>query len=262
MALPKLVAHRGIGNPYTVALAIPENSIPAIQYSATHGAFMLECDVQVSGKSSSGSRTMFIMHDELLDRTTNGSGITNERPWSYIKERWLEIPRDLDGNGDNDNTTVRVPTLNDWLKAGKATGLSLHIELKGALWTEAQVKKFADAVKSQGLESKSIISGGATKLGYAKKYLPGAARSYSVNEFPSIETVKKVVGSMGYAPISLPAAEKSPTYVKNLQASGIRVLVYTLDTASHYKRALPFNFYGWMCDSVENAASWLAAHVS
>lgn len=259
-ALPKLFGHRGIGDPFTAQLSVPENSPESITWAAHHGASVVEGDVQVSGKSTSGSRTMYIMHDDLLDRTTNGSGETNTRPWSYISERFLEIPRDLDGNGNYDNTSVRVPSFRTWLKAAKATGLTTFTELKGGLWTEAQVKKFAAEAIAQDMGPKLIVAGGATKLGYIKKHLPDAKRSYSVNERPSISSVKNIVGSSGYATISLPDAEKSPTYVKNLQASGVRALVYTLDRDSHYKRALPFNFYGWFCDNVEHASKWLATN--
>jgi glycerophosphoryl diester phosphodiesterase len=259
-ALPKLFAHRGLGDPFTAELGVPENSAESITWAANHGADAVEGDVQVSGKSSSGSRTMYIMHDDLLDRTTNGSGDTNTRPWSYIDGLWLELPRDLDGNGNYDNTTVRVPTFNTWLKAAKATGKTTFSELKGDLWTESQVKKYAAAVNAQGMASKLIVAGGATKLGYVKKHLPEAKRSYSVNSFPSISTVKNIVGSSGYATISMTYAAKSPTYVKNLQAAGIKGLVYTLDKTSHYEAVLPLGFYGWFCDNIEHANNWLTAN--
>jgi glycerophosphoryl diester phosphodiesterase len=257
MSYPKLIGHRGLGDPWTRELGIAENSIESISYAAAHHADIVEGDVQVSGRSPSGSRTMYMMHDDLLDRTTNGSGGTNDRPWSYITERWLEIPRDLDGNGNYDNTKQRVPSFRSWLKVAALTGKRVFIEIKGDLWTEAQTQKFCNEVIAQGMASRVILAGGQTKLRYAKKYLSSASRSYSVNSRPSIATVKSVVGSAGYATISLAEAEKSPIYVKNLQAAGIKVLVYTLDGPSHYQRAQKFNFYGWFCDNTDNAYDWL-----
>lgn len=262
MTLPKLIGHRGVGDPWTRELVLAENSIPAILWAAKNGAWCVEGDAQVSGKSPSGSRVMYMVHDGDLDRTTNGTGDTNERPWSYISNLWLEIPRDLDGNGNYDNTNIRVPSLRNWMSAAKSTGKMIFLELKGDLWTEAQVRKAVDEAKKQGILDKIIWSGSVTRLGYVKKY-GGTKLTYSVNEKPSIATVKKVVGDNGYAVISLAEAEESVTYTRNLIASGIKVLVYTLDKASHYERATKVgNFYGWFCDNVKDAGEWLAANSS
>ena len=115
--MPILVGHRGIGNPWAAQLRIPEESIPAIQYAASHHADMVEGDVQ---NSSDG--TMYMMHDETLERTTNGTGYTTARRWSYIKELWLEIPVDTNGNGDDDNTKHHPPSFRAWLAAASPGG--------------------------------------------------------------------------------------------------------------------------------------------
>lgn len=261
MTLPKLLGHRGIGDPFTISLGIPENSIPSIEWAAAHGAWVVEGDVQLSGPDASGNRTMFILHDDDLTRTTNGSGIPHLRPWSYIRERWLEIPRDLDGNGDYDNTKFHPPSFRSWLTAAKGTGKLVFTELKGEYWPAANIKKFCEEVAAQDMTSKIIVAGGTRKLTYVKKYLPKAKLSYSANEKPSVTTVKNLVGS-GYATLSLAIAEGAATYVKNLQAAGVKVLVYTLDKDTHYQRALPLNAYGWFCDNVEHASQWLAANVT
>ena len=221
MALPKIIAHRGVGDPWTRELVLGENTIPAIQWAAKNGADGVEGDIQVSGKSASGSRTMYMIHDPDLDRTTNGSGDTNVRNWAYISGLWVEIPRDLDGNGNYDNLNVRVPTYRAWLKAAKATGKEIYLELKGDLWTEAQVRKALDEAKAQGVLDRIVWSGGTTKLGYVKKY-GGTKRALSLNDKPSINFIKTHVGNTGYGAISLAEAEESPTYIRNVIASASR----------------------------------------
>jgi glycerophosphoryl diester phosphodiesterase len=256
---PSLIGHRGVGDPWTAELGIPEQSIPAIQWAAAHHADIVEGDAQVSGPDSSGNRTMYMMHDKTLDRTTNGTGGSNTRPWSYISARWLEVPIDKNGNGDPDNTDQHPPSFRSWLAAAKATGKLVFVELKGPYWTKTQVKKYVDEIARQGMQSKVITAGGETKLSYFKSYSSGA-RSWSVGHIPSTTKVKSVAGSTGYATIELSVAEKNATYVTNLQTAGIKVLVYTLDKPSHYARALPLGAKGWMCDNTDDAWKWLQAN--
>jgi glycerophosphoryl diester phosphodiesterase len=257
---PTLVGHRGVGDPWTAQLGIPENSIPAIQWAAGHHADVVEGDVTVSGPEADGSRTMYMMHDSTLDRTTNGSGGSNTRPWSYISQRWLEVPIDKDGNGDPDNTTHHPPSFRDWLAAAKGTGKLVFIELKGSsYWPKEQVKKYVDEVIAQGMMDRVITAGSETKLAYFKSYSSGK-RSWSANDYPEVAKVQSVAGSSGYATIELSIAEDRPEYVKQLQDAGVHVFVWTLDNEGHYARALPLEAYGWMCDNTQNAWEWLQAN--
>ena len=253
---PTLVGHRGVGDPWTVKLSIPEQSIPAIQWAAAHHADVVEGDVRVSGPDSSGHRVLYMMHDDTLDRTTNGTGGSYTQPWSYISQRWLEIPVDRNGNGDPDNTSYHPPSFVKWLAAAKATRKLVYVELKGEGWTKSLVKQYVDAVTAQGMKTRVITSGGETKLSYFRSYSSGA-RAWSAGHYPSASKVKSVAS---YATISLAGAEAKPDYVRMLQAEGIKVFIWTLDNSGHYARALPFGAYGWMCDNTQDAWVWLEAH--
>ena len=256
---PTLIGHRGIGDPWTAQLRIPEQSIPAIQWAAAHHADIVEGDVQVSGPDSAGRRTMYMMHDATLDRTTNGTGGSNTRPWSYISARWLEIPVDTDGNGNADNTNYHPPSFRSWLRAAKATGKLVFVQFGGSYWTKAQVKKYVDEIAAQGMSSRVITAGSETKLSYFRTYSSGK-RSFAVSQLPSVTKVKSVAGSTGYATIALSVAEKNRSYIESLQSAGIKVLVWTLDDASHYARALPLGADGWMFDNTQDAWEWLEAN--
>ncbi|HJV14767.1 MAG TPA: glycerophosphodiester phosphodiesterase family protein [Propionibacteriaceae bacterium] len=253
---PTLVGHRGVGDPWTVELGIPEQSIPAIQWAAQNHADIVEGDISVTRDSK-----MVMMHDVTIDRTTNRTGRVRDRDLSYITGAWLEIPVDKDGNGNFDNTSYHPPSFRSWLKAAKATGKLVFVELKGDGWTKSQVKRYVDEVAAQGMKSKVITAGGETRLSYFRSYSSGA-RSWSVGHFPSTTKVKSVAGASGYATISLAIAEDNIEYVQRLQAAGIKVLVYTLDNAYHYKRALPVGAYGWMCDNTADAHAWLNQHMT
>ena len=60
---PRLIAHRGAG---TLA---PENTLAALAVAVRYGYRAVEIDVMLSSEG-----TPFLIHDERLDRTTNGTG--------------------------------------------------------------------------------------------------------------------------------------------------------------------------------------------
>lgn len=253
--MPVLAGHRGIGNPWTVTLGIPEESIPAIQYAATHHADILEGDVSVTSDNK-----MVMMHDESLGRTTNRTGLVRLHSLDYITDAWLELPVDKDGNNNNDNTNVHPPTAKAWLTAAKSTGKTAFMELKGSGWSPSQVGRYNNMVKELGMSSKVITAGGEAKLAYFKAINPTGKRSWGVGNYPRVAKVKQVVGIGGYATLRLIEAEANPSYLKALQAAGIKVFLWTLDNANHYTRALPLGAYGWFCDNTNDAWTWLQEH--
>jgi len=252
---PTLIGHRGVGDPWAAQLGIPEESIPAIEWAAAHHADIVEGDVQVSSDG-----VMFMMHDATLDRTTNGTGSTVGRPWSYTSARWLEIPIDTDGNGDPDNTKWHPPSFRSWLTAAKGTGKYVFTELKGGEnWSAAEVRAFFAEVKRQGMTDKVIVAASesdiATLKGVgAKKLSTGTDGSKTPSH------IKSVVGSSGYVTMTLTYAEAHPAYVKSIKDAGLKLLVWTLTRDEHYARALPIGAYGWFCNNTDDAFKWLEAH--
>ena len=69
----EVVVHRGAN-----ALA-PENTLPSADSALAHGATWIEVDVRTSKDG-----VMYNLHDDTLDRTTDGSGKIGERTADYI----------------------------------------------------------------------------------------------------------------------------------------------------------------------------------
>lgn len=70
---PRRVAHRGGG------WLAPENTLAAMRVGYARGYRMVECDVKLTGDG-----TLMLMHDDLVDRTTNGSGRVAGMTWGEI----------------------------------------------------------------------------------------------------------------------------------------------------------------------------------
>ena len=77
---PLIIAHRGYRARY------PENTLVAFEAAMDAGADMIELDVLLTK-----DRKIVVIHDESLDRTTNGRG--------PVSEHTLSEQKALDGHG-------------------------------------------------------------------------------------------------------------------------------------------------------------------
>ena len=73
LSLPRWFAHRGGG------VLAPENTLAGIRLAARLGYRAVEFDVMLSGDG-----TPVLIHDETLERTTNGVGLVSETPDSVL----------------------------------------------------------------------------------------------------------------------------------------------------------------------------------
>ncbi|MFI6083044.1 glycerophosphodiester phosphodiesterase family protein [Streptomyces sp. NPDC051217] len=102
-------AHRGQWR------AAPENSLPAIRAAFDHGAEVVELDIR---RTKDGQ--LVLMHDESVDRTTNGTGKVSDLTLDQIKKLRL---RQGVGGAQAPPTDEVVLTLAEAMKAAKDRGL-------------------------------------------------------------------------------------------------------------------------------------------
>lgn len=114
LSLPRCFAHRGGGS------LAPENTLAGIRLAASLGFQAVEFDVMLSQDG-----TPVLIHDETLERTTNGLGAVCETP--------DEILFSLDA-GDGE----KIPRFVDAAILCRELGLLANIEIKPACGFEAQ----------------------------------------------------------------------------------------------------------------------------
>jgi len=109
---PFWIAHRGGGR------HAPENTLAAFRLGAAHGWRCFECDAKLSADG-----VPFLLHDDTLDRTTNGSGRA-DRPWAELSQ--------LDAGSWHSAQHAGEPpaTLAALARFIQAAGLSLNVEIK------------------------------------------------------------------------------------------------------------------------------------
>jgi len=109
---PSVVAHRGGGK------LAPENTLGAIRLGAQMGFKGVEFDVMLAGDG-----TPVLMHDETLERTTDGRGRVADTPYAQLAR--------LDaGRGE------AVPRFADAARLCRELGLWANVEIKPALGFE------------------------------------------------------------------------------------------------------------------------------
>lgn len=134
----KLVAHMGYH------ASAPENTIKSFVEAGKRGFWGIESDVQ---QTSDGYYVM--CHDGTVDRTTTGSGSISEMTLAQI--RALQITAD---------TTLKIPTFEEYLSVCKRYGCVPIIELKGTITnTKESYTKILDIVRSFGLLDGCIFIG-------------------------------------------------------------------------------------------------------
>jgi len=113
LKLPKLIGHRGVKD------LCPENTLESILKAFDLGLSFVEIDVKISK-----DRVPILLHDDTLDRTTNGSGLAIDYDYENIKK--------LDAGKFfyKKNTNIFVPKLEDILNLSANNNGNLNIELK------------------------------------------------------------------------------------------------------------------------------------
>lgn len=112
-----VIAHRG-----GIVPGVPENTIPAFQKCVELGVDAIELDLR-----STSDRKIIILHDENVDRTTNGFGPANALTLAEVKN--------LDaGNG------FSVPTFQEVIRLIKGKDIKLLLDLKEQnLWYRQEI---------------------------------------------------------------------------------------------------------------------------
>lgn len=125
-----VAAHRGFHK------QAPENSMAALCSAIELGADIVEVDVQLSKDS-----VLVLMHDETIDRTTNGRGKVADFTFAELQSFFLK------GN-NGENTTCKIPSLRAVLKEAVARqAVLINIDKASRLFKE--VAKVVNAENAQ-----------------------------------------------------------------------------------------------------------------
>lgn len=139
----KIWAHRGCSQRY------PENTITAFSKAIEiHGLAGIELDIQMTKDGE-----IVVIHDERVDRTTDGIGYVKDFTYSQLRELTIET-----GNGQKEKIPSIAEVL-DLVQDKMREGLLLNVELKNSNIVYAGMEnKMLDLIAQRGLQEYVVYS--------------------------------------------------------------------------------------------------------
>lgn len=156
----KGINHRGYN------IIAPENTLSAFKLSKIMGFDYVETDV-----SFTSDGVAVCLHDDTVDRTSNGTGNINDLTFEYVRSLDFGSWKSTAYNGE------KIPTLEEFLVLCRNIGLEAYIELKNsATYSEEQIQNIVNTVRKCGMSKYvTYISFSSQYLTYVKDY-DGKAR--------------------------------------------------------------------------------------
>lgn len=168
--MTKVFGHRGCSGTY------PENTMLAFRKAVEAGVDGMEFDLHLTKDNK-----LVIIHDETIDRTSNGSGA--------VRDMTLEELRRYDFSAafSGEYGVCRIPTLEEYFEMVKDLPLISNIELKTGVWEYPGIEQAAiDMVRAYHLEDRIIFSSfNHTTVERCKALAPDIKCGFLTENWPS-----------------------------------------------------------------------------
>ncbi|MEA4882570.1 MAG: glycerophosphodiester phosphodiesterase [Clostridia bacterium] len=140
--MPLILGHRGM------PVSAPENTIPSFRQAMRAGADGIELDVHLSKDGQ-----LVVIHDEKVDRTTDGSGLVRDKTLAEL------LGLNAAAKFGRDCAPHRIPTLAEVVDEVGAECTLLNIEIKSGIVLYPGIEQELVAfVRKRALEGKVIFS--------------------------------------------------------------------------------------------------------
>ena len=244
---PTIFAHRG-----SSAYA-PENTLSAFELALEQGAHGIELDVKLSADGH-----VVVIHDETVDRTTNGTGRIKAMTLSEIKKL------DAGSKFPPKFKPQEIPTLEEVLDA---VGGKLFINVEVANYSSPAddlPDRVVSLIKEFHLESSVLISS-FNFLALLK--VRAALTNIPLGFLTLTNTTKAIIRAkmIRWNPLLAlhpPFADTSPELVRALQSRGSRVHVYTVNQPLDMQQLFKLGVDGIFSDDPVLALKALAEYQS
>jgi glycerophosphoryl diester phosphodiesterase len=236
---PRIVAHRGGGS------LAPENTLSAIRLGQALGYRAHEFDVKLSRDG-----VAILLHDEKLERTTNGRGRAADLDWAAL--------RALDAGGWHSEEFRGEPmaSFEDAARLLRSKDTMAHIEIKPTPGFDAVTGRevasltrryWADAPVSPIFSSFSFEA-----LMAAKETAPEIPRGWLVSEFTDADWER--LDTLDAASLHTNWRNFDTRQVPRLHERGYRVMLYTVNDVAAARSLLEAGVDGVFTDNLREFA--------
>ena len=225
-----VVAHRGFSG------AAPENTLIAFEKAIEIGSDMIELDVHLSRDGE-----IVVIHDETLERTTNGKGMVADHTLKELKR--------LDGGSSFGPQFAgeKIPTLKEVLDLAKGR-VPVNIEIKNPTHGKYTIGELAEKVLRQvneaGMMDRIIFSSfNPAALEWIERNEPRAWIAFLFHR--PWNFLGDIPGSQEYAVLNLRNIHLTREKVAEIKKAGKRINVYTVNTDEELEQ-----FRRWGVDGI------------
>jgi glycerophosphoryl diester phosphodiesterase len=230
------IAHRGASS------YAPENTFAAFDLAIEMGARHLELDVHFSSDGH-----LVVIHDDTVDRTTDGSGPVTSRSLAALTALDAGAWFDPRFKGE------RIPTLGAVLE--RYWGAHLHVELKGHSAGLAQ--RAVDMIRSSGIATNvTITSFQKAKLEETRAYAPELPTGWLVGEVS--DAVVAQARAMGLTQLCPRAGAVTHELVSRLHAEGLVVRAWGVATEDLMRQVMTAGADGMTVNFPDKLLAYLA----
>ena len=170
--LPPVIGHRG------AAAAAPENTLAGIRMAHRLGARWVEFDVRLSADAQ-----CIVLHDDTVDRTTDGSGTAALLPFAALRRY------DAGAWFDKRFVGERIPSFTEVIELLAELGLGANVEIKPAAGHEAVTGRATVGMLERSwprhLPPPLVSSFSPVALEAARDTAPAIARGYLFGRIPA-----------------------------------------------------------------------------
>lgn len=233
---PRWIAHRGAGQ------LAPENTWAAFERGAQAGYRMFECDVRQSADG-----VWFLMHDDTLERTTNGQGLAHLQPWSAL------CALDAGAWHSAEHTGQTLPTLHDLLTLAKPRAWMLNLELKPPVNPEMAWQWGHDLgqwlCQHQDSAQHLVTSFSSDALAGLATTAPHMQRGHLFEAW-SESTLKQTL-ALGCNTVVLAHRAWEPEHLQRVRAAGLWAVAYTVNEPGDAQRLWAMGLDALITDRVD-----------
>jgi glycerophosphoryl diester phosphodiesterase len=239
---------------------MPENTLEAFAAGLAAGADRLELDVHATADGH-----VVVLHDETLDRTTDGSGPVCARPLAEVQA--LDAGhgfRAPDGSHPHRGRGIRIPTLAELLE--RVPDVPLNIEIKQE--RPAIEAAVLDVLDRHGARPRTLLAAEqGTIMDRIRVAAPDVLTGFSAPEVADFVFRVRDGRLAGYRPrgaaLQVPPAHQgipivTPETVAAAHALGLEVHVWTINDEAEMERLLDLGVDAIMTDFPARGAAVLA----
>jgi glycerophosphoryl diester phosphodiesterase len=234
-----VIAHRGASS------YAPENTLAAFDAALEMRVRHIELDVALT----SDSHTV-VIHDEKLDRTTDGCGLVTSQTLAALRE--LDAGSWFGAQFEGE----RIPPFDEVLARYKGR-VHIHTEIKGK--SPSLPQRTADLVRKHGMERQvTITSFQSVRLEEMRAYAPELPMGWLVREVnDSIIAQAHAIGVNQFCPR---ADTVTPELVHRLHAEGFVVRAWGVSTEELMRRLVHAGVDGMTVNFPDRLIAYLESH--